>query len=664
MCGIAGILSFNNSVPFQNIKFMTQAMHHRGPDDEGFAFFNSKTHKYNIFGGADTPTNVFKSNLSFTPNNQFGGNLPPDTVLAFGHRRLSIIDLSPSGHQPMCTQDQRYWIIYNGEIYNYLELRKELIKKGYTFQSESDTEVLLYAYIHWGVKAIERFVGMFAFAIYDMVKNTLFLARDFFGIKPLYYTSWPGGFAFASEIKALLCLPNIKRVANPQKVYDYLRFGMTDHGSETLFSNIYQLPAAHYLLISVDKSLIGEPVQYWDIDLDQKVDLSFSEAANKVRELFLKNIELHLRSDVTVGAALSGGIDSSSIMMSMRHILCNGSNLHAFSYIADDPIINEEKWIDIIGQAANAYVHKVLLSADELTTDLENLISIHDEPFGSISIYAQYRVMQSAKQAGIKVMLDGQGADEILGGYGYFWTARLANLLSSLRWVKALHFVQSAKQSVGESWQWIFINAGKLLLPQRLQNFARTFVNAELDPSWLNGNWFIERCVVFGSQNKKNNKFNLMHSEMYKSLMKYGLISLLRYEDRNSMAHSIESRVPFLTPDFVNLLFSLPEEYIIDFKGTRKAIFRKAMRGIVPNIVLDRKDKIGFATSEQMLLSSLKPWVESTISSNTARNIPVINSRKINEKWQQISNSPKSFGFTAWRWLNFIRWVEHFNVSF
>ena len=254
MCGISGIVTFNNSsTPLANIKQMTTALRHRGPDDEGFAFFYPNENSTFLYGGNDTPENVYGSDFAYTPNQTYSGQMHEDATVAFGHRRLSIIDLSPSGHQPMCTPDHRYWIIYNGEIYNYLELRDELIKEGYTFQSESDTEVLLNAYVHWGVKALERLVGMFAFSIYDRLKNTLFLARDFFGIKPLYYTTWTGGFAFASEIKALLCLPNIKRIANPQKVYDYLRFGMTDHGEETLFSNIYQLPAAHYLMISTDK---------------------------------------------------------------------------------------------------------------------------------------------------------------------------------------------------------------------------------------------------------------------------------------------------------------------------------------------------------------------------------------------------------------------------
>jgi len=573
MCGITGIVTFNNSsTPLANIKQMTTALRHRGPDDEGFAFFYPNENSTVLYGGSDTPKNVYGSIFAYTPNQTYSDQMHEDATIAFGHRRLSIIDLTPSGHQPMCTLDQRYWITYNGEIYNYIELRAELIKKGYTFQSESDTEVLLYAYAQWGVKALKRLVGMFAFVIYDRLNNSLFLARDFFGIKPLYYTFLPGGFAFASEIKALLCLPQIKRIANPQKVYDYLRFGMTDHGKETLFLNIFQLPAAHYLMISTDKDKKSQPVQYWDIDLDRKLDISFDEAANKIRELFLENIDLHLRSDVPVGAALSGGIDSSSIMMSMRHLLGNSLNLHAFSYIAEDPKLSEEKWVDTVSHASNITVHKVRLSSGDLAADLEHLISIHDEPFGSTSIYAQYRVMQSAKEFGIKVMLDGQGADEILGGYEHFWAARLATLLNSFRWMKALRYFSHADEAVGKTYSWIFINTGKFLLPSHFYSLARNIVNEDWTTSWLDKKWFCDRRVNFYSHNKMIGH-NFLQSELYKSLMQKSLTALLRFEDRNSMAHSVESRVPFLTPGLVNLLFSLPEEYIIDSKGIRAAIF-------------------------------------------------------------------------------------------
>ena len=322
-----------------------------------------------------------------------------------------------------------------------MELRENLKRKGYIFKTNTDTEVLLYAYQHWGPGALERLVGMFAFALYDRLEKTLFLARDFFGIKPLYFTSCPDGFAFASEIKALLCFSQVSRKANAQQIYEYLRFGHTDHCEETLIAQIHQLPAAHFLKISVDQPKIVRPVCYWKIDLKHQSDLLFSEAADRMRQLFLKSIKYHLRSDVPVGAALSGGIDSSSIVASIRLLQNTNGSLHSFSYIADQLELSEEKWVDVITQSTGTIKHIVNPSPADFVEDMDNLILAQDEPFGSMSIYAQYRVMQLAKEKGIKVLLDGQGADELLAGYSTYLGARLASLIYNFRWLDALKFI-------------------------------------------------------------------------------------------------------------------------------------------------------------------------------------------------------------------------------
>lgn len=268
MCGIAGIITGDRKFPlFQSIRTMTDFLRHRGPDDEGYLLADVQNKSILIGGGKDTPKAVYRSPLPYAPKREMDA-LAPDRGsyhLAFGHRRLSIIDLSPAGHQPMCNKNGTLWVVYNGEIYNYLELRAELDRLGYTFQSNSDTEVLLAAYEEWGVGALNRFVGMFAFAILDLPKKKVFLARDFFGIKPLYYSLLPEGFAFASEIKALLELPGVSRRINAQRLYDYLRLSLTDHEGETLFADIMQLPAAHYLEMPADSPIPPRPVRYWDI---------------------------------------------------------------------------------------------------------------------------------------------------------------------------------------------------------------------------------------------------------------------------------------------------------------------------------------------------------------------------------------------------------------
>lgn len=664
MCGIAGIISFQDgSHPLTYIQGMTNALRHRGPDDEGFVFFSVDGKEALIYGGEDTPKAVFEANLAYTPYESFPGQEQKAITLALGHRRLSIIDLSPAGHQPMCTPDKRHWIIYNGEIYNYLELREELIQSGHSFQSKSDTEVLLKAYVNWGEDSLTRLVGMFAFAIHDRERNQLFLARDFFGIKPLYYTVWSGGFAFASEIKALLMLPHVSRRANPQRVYEYLRFGFMDHGEETLFSEIHQLPAAHFLHLSLERQDSPQPIRYWDIDLNKKSALSRDDAAAKVRELFLENVRLHLRSDVPVGAALSGGIDSSAIVMAMRQVQGDSLDLNTFSFMAEDVDVNEERWVDMIGKAATGAVYKVKPSPDELLSDLDQLIYIQDEPFGSTSIYAQYRVMRLAREKGIKVMLDGQGADEMLGGYRPYFAARLASLIRQLQWLKACHFLLSLRQYEDYPFRRILMKTGSYFLPPSLRAYMLKFAGMDLIPPWLREKWFRERHVKIAPTEGSNNR-EILREELYRSLMKQLLIGLLRYEDRNSMAFSIESRVPFLTPELATFIFSLPEEYIIDRKGTTKAIFRQAMKGIVPDEILQRKDKIGFATPEQLWLHHLRPWVESVLNSDTARRVVFFHIPALQKGWEEVLQGHKSFDFTVWRWINFIRWADQRNVVF
>ena len=642
MCGIAGILGFDRTtIDSQLLKSLSDTLSDRGPDDVGFLGW-SRT----------TPVQISRHPEAVEGNS-----------LYLVHRRLSILDLTPSGWQPMGTPDGRYYITFNGEIYNYLELQTQLKALGHQFHSHCDTEVLLAAYAQWGVKALTELVGMFAFAILDTCDRKLILARDYFGIKPLYYTYYRDGFAFASEIKALLNLPGVNRQVNPQRLYDYLRSGRTDYGSHTLFADIVQLPPAHYLEISLNHPRQTQLVKYWQLDLNQRLELSFQDATEKLRELFLDNIRLHLRSDVPVGAALSGGIDSSAIVMAMHYLQGKNLELHTFSYIADDPILSEEKWVDLVGQAAGAFVHKVQPQPEELIADLEHLIYLQDEPFGSTSMYAQYRVFHKAREVGIKVMLDGQGADEILGGYRPYIATRLASLLSQGQWAKASKFWQKASKLPDTGKLGLLIRAGGLLLPPSLQSSARRLVGKEQIPSWINANWLIKNGAIAKLPLQPNSR-ELLREQLHQALVETSLPMLLRYEDRNSMAHSIESRVPFLTPALVNFVFSLPEEFIINSDGTSKAIFRQAMRGIVPDAILDRRDKIGFATPEQRWLTTLRPWVENVLHSEVASQIPALNYNIVKQELQEVLDGRQPFDFRVWRWVNLIRWAERFSVSF
>ena len=642
MCGIAGILTTESSgIHSSVLQSLNDTLRDRGPDNLGF-----------LGWGANSSIKVSRDWRSLE-----------GCWLGLVHRRLSILDRTSAGWQPMGTSDGRYYIVFNGEIYNYLELQNQLKELGNNFRSHSDTEVLLTAYAQWGSDALTSLVGMFAFAILDTQNKELFLARDFFGIKPLYYTYYQNGFVFASEIKALLKIPGIDRRVNPQRLYDYLRSGLTDYGSETLFANIRQLPPAHFLKLSLDKPQQPQIQRYWQLESNQHSQLSFSEAASHLRKLFLENITLHLRSDVPVGAALSGGIDSSAIVMAMRHLNKN-QEIHTFSYIAEDKTLSEEKWVDLVAQKAGCIGHKVRALPQELKSDLARLIELQDEPFGSTSIYAQYRVFQTAKRAGIKVMLDGQGADEILGGYRPYIAARFASLVRQGKWSDAIAFLQKVVNLPGASQKRILMQAAKFLLPPSLQLPLRQLVKKDLMPIWLNAKWFDRKQIEIDTGFQNFSIEQILREQLYRACTETSLPMLLRYEDRNSMAHSIESRVPFLTPALVNFVFSLPEEFIIAKDGTSKAIFRQAMRGIVPDPILDRKDKIGFATPEQSWLSSSYPWVDKILQSKVAAEIPAFNLEVLQAEFQAVLQGRSPFDFRVWRWVNSILWVEKFNISF
>jgi len=589
MCGIAGVVRVRTAGRNHSLSDAAlRLLRHRGPDDHGWL-------------------------LSSASDIHFGRGTPPehDADVLLLHRRLSILDLSEAGWQPMVSRDRRFAIVLNGEIYNFIELRRELENRGHTISSHGDTEVLLHAFAEWGPGCLKRLTGMFAFALLDRFERRLYLARDFFGIKPLYYASGPESFLFASEAKALFALGNLSRKVNAQRLYEYLTGGLTDHGGDTLFNGIHQVPAGHYLVVDLDAPERPHLVRYWRMDVEDRLDVSYGEATQRLREIFLDNIRLHLRSDVPVGAALSGGIDSSAIVGAMRRLEPK-LELHVFSYVAESPELSEEKWIDLAARQAGAIVHKVHAGAADLIADLEQLIYQQDEPFSSTSMFVQHRVFRLAREKGITVMLDGQGADEMLGGYRIYQSARLASLLRQGRWLEALRFAARARRLPGVDIRSLFLQAVGNLLPGQLKALGKQMLQKSIMPDWLNRRWFEDRGIRPRPVARESSGDQL-RSLLRQTLFETSLPMLLRYEDRNSMAHSIESRVPFLTPDLAGFLLRLPEEYLIGPDGTSKRIFRDAMRGIVPEPILQRKDKVGFATPERQWFQDLRPWVEKTL---------------------------------------------------
>lgn len=626
MCGIAGGRWPEKPINLDHRLQSTLAtMYARGPDDNGYELYPSHN---------------------------------GITVLA--HTRLSVLDLSADGHQPMVSSDKNVSIVFNGEIYNFRELREELKALGYGFVSASDTEVLLAAWCHWGQDCLRRLVGMFAFAVFDRKRGVLTCVRDAFGIKPFFYSKIDGGFGFASEIPALTALLSLKPTLNWQRAYDYLIHGDYDSNSSTLLNGVMHLAPGHFIELDIKTGALSEQKRWWSPNIKERSDLSFSQAAEMVRERFLENIRLHLRSDVPLGAALSGGIDSSAVVCAMRHIEPN-LPIHTFSFIAGGSDVNEEYWVDRVNAHVGAIPHKVHVTAQELAADLDDMIKSQGEPFGSTSIYAQYRVFKLAKEHGITVTLDGQGADEMLAGYNGYPGQRLRSLIETGRIIDAWNFLNRWSQWPGRN----KLHAVKALVGQLtegpLYERLRRLNGDQHRPTWLNEQVMRDAGVSLSYPNKQPEDIlsgRRVIAELAASLSQRGLNALLRHGDRNSMRFSIESRVPFLTIDFANLLLSLPEHYLISPNGETKHIFRAALRGIVPDDVLDRKDKIGFATPEKDWLMSMAPVIREWLS--VPIDIPFINQPALLREFNQVMGGTRPFTWQVWRWVNFYRWHSHF----
>lgn len=583
--------------------------------------------------------------------------------VTLGNRRLAVIDLSARADLPMTSTDGRLVLAYNGEIYNHLELRETLATLGHRFRSESDSEVLLTAYQVWGAAMLPRLTGMFAFAILDRRDETLFLARDPFGIKPLYFVQQQGALAVASEITPLLDCPGVSRRVNPSRAQQYLVFGLTDHGQETMFADVQCLPAAHHA--TIDLANPERPVTqiaYWRPQATP-VERPLGEAAAELRGLFLDSLRLHLRSDVTVGAALSGGIDSAAIVAGMRAVRGAAADIDTFSLVAPGSPLDEDSWARNAAEAANARRHTVAPTAQELRADLDALVRLQGEPFGSTSIYGQYRVMRLAGTHGIKVLLDGQGGDELFAGYRPYLAARLADLLREGRGVAALRMLGRIAALPGTAPHRLAVQALGRLAPPLLRQLGRQLLGRSSAPPWLDAGWFRRRETRLVSMETYRRGPGL-HDALMESLTCTVLPALLRYEDRNAMHFSIEARVPFLTTGLVEAAYACPSSQLIAEDGTTKAVFRDAMRGLVPDTILARKDKIGFATPEQQWLVTLSAWVRETLESEAARRIPFLDARTISaelDRWLANSRGPE---FQLWRFLNFIMWSEALQVRF
>ncbi|MEO6884093.1 MAG: asparagine synthase (glutamine-hydrolyzing) [Bacteroidia bacterium] len=578
MCGIAGINQLDNSqVSTESLKKMTDAIVHRGPDGEG--------HWVNA-----------------------------SAKIGFGHRRLSIIDLSEGGHQPMHYADGRYTITFNGEIYNYLEIREELKIKGYQFTSDSDTEVLLALFDLKKELCLQDLDGMFAFAIWDEKEQTLFCARDRFGEKPFHYYIDEQRFVFASEIKQFWTL-GIEKILDEGRLSEFIQNGSIENAenvTETFYTKIKKLDAAHYLILSKGGSL--QIHKYWDIDLNTKPFIgSIEQAAEKFLELLTESIRLRLRSDVPVGSSLSGGLDSSSIVMLIDALKGKELKQNTFSARFKNFAKDEGEHIEAVVKACkNVDVHYTWPDKDYFEKVFDKVTFHQDEPYGSASIVAQYAVMELANKNNVTVLLDGQGADEELAGYIFYYRDYLNQLFYNKPSLYATEH-KAYKKYHGQAYPYIPLSNNETLR-MKVGRYKKRILKQEMPYK------------------------NQLNIHLKNSTTKTGLKELLRYADRNSMAQSREVRLPFLSHKLVEFVFSLPDSYKIN-NGWTKFVLRKAMAPILPSSICWRVDKIGYEPPQ-------KRWIESDkFKSEIIQAAKTLGIKKLNEE------DAKSVFTQEWRLL-------------
>jgi len=607
----------------------------------------------------------------------------PRGPLAFGHRRLAIIDTGDGGIQPMSYSDGRLWITYNGEIYNYLELREELRALGHRFVTQSDTEVILAAYAQWGRDALHRLRGMFALGLYDRQAAKLLLARDRFGIKPLYFVRTASGLAAGSEIKQLLSLPDVSSRINPRRAYDFLAGGTLDHSDETMFRDVKQLQGGEWLEVDLSNGSITRD-RWYTLPPPGSVKLSRAEAAARFLELLQDSVRLHLRADVEVGSCLSGGLDSSTLVMLMAErleALGSGERLNTVTARFEGTAVDETRYADIVSNAARAQSHAARPRADDIMQEASQIVWHQDEPYGSTSIHAQWHVFAQTHANQLKVMLDGQGADEILGGYHSVYDVRYAELMRQWRLGAAIILVARRKQFfnhpllpqlvTGAAHLSSSSSAMRVALSTVLKLARRRTPNSTvpaLEP-WLRQPAFGLAGPPYGTFEKALSDAGLAPPTDLASfcvgLTQVGSVpALLHWEDRNSMAHGVEARVPFLDHPLVEFAIGLGGEHkLVD--GWTKWVMRSAMKGRLPEAVRLRKDKLGFATPEAAWMRGAlrDPIVESI---NTTKQLfpEHFNLPATDNMVAEMLDGRRPIDFTLWRIACFGIWAKRFGMTF
>ncbi|RXK07206.1 asparagine synthase (glutamine-hydrolyzing) [Halarcobacter bivalviorum] len=585
MCGILGSINCSNKDLFNDSLI---SISHRGPD-------NKSIYEY-------------------------------ENIL-FGHTRLSIIDIENHSNQPM--EDNELIIVFNGEIYNYIEIKEELKSLGYKFTTNSDTEVILKAYREWKENCVSKFNGMWAFAIFDKSTKKIFLSRDRLGVKPLYYIFKENNFIFASEIKALL--PFIEeRVANKNELIRYLIYGVQEHRKETMFRDIYRFPKSHNAMYDINTNILSFK-KYFEIDINKNYLFNVEEQLSRLVD---NSIDLRLRSDVQIGMALSGGVDSNIIVSNVHK---KNPQIESFSSIYEDnDQINENNNIDITVKKLNLNQHYVLSDVDGLIKDIEHIVYIQDEPFDTLGIYAQYKVYDEMKKAGVKVSLDGQGADEIFAGYGTYRTIIMReNLFSFNFWKDYLKYYKN----------FLFQDIKLCLISFFPVLFEKLYFKKRASKIFTKNQKFIS------SKKSSFHDFKNLNKKLLNDVSEY-LSVLLRYVDRNSMSKSIESRGPFLDYRVVEFALSLPSN--LKYKdGFSKYILRKTFEKTVDKNIIWNKEKKGFPVPQNKWCNNVEFLKKVEVYINNSTILEELNINKNINKNDAI----------YWKIVNIAIWEKIYKVK-
>jgi asparagine synthase (glutamine-hydrolysing) len=608
MCGVAGVVHRDGrNAAMATVKAMTDAVAHRGPDGEGHLL---------------------------------------ERCVGLGHRRLAILDLSERGRQPMNYRNSGLTLTFNGEIYNYIELRAELAMLGYSFASDTDSEVILAAYERWGFDCMQRFNGMWALAILDRRRRIIFLSRDRFGVKPLYYVENNAVFAFGSEIRQLLPFLSTRQV-NVEVLRTYLVTDAAELGDTTFFHGIRRIPGSHYAVYDLERHRF-EVKRYYAIPRrPEPQSVRGDEAIEMFNAVFEDAVRLRLRSDVRVGTCLSGGLDSSSVATVASRFYHDSSadTFSAVTAVSEEAKSDESAFARMVADASGLNWLTVRPSYKEFADSLPQVVESQEEPFGGPSVIMQHFVMKTAREKGIKVLLDGQGGDETLLGYEKYYTAYIISELrrGGIGRVLPALFAIPANNSKMNAISIAKYSAAGLIAPARYFYYKRRH-------SYFRDHGPIPPHLIRFAKSLRN-VFDLQVLELEST----SLPVLLRYEDKNSMAHSIEARLPFLDYRLVELNLSLPETMKIN-NGWTKWILRKAMDGRMPDPVVWRKNKFGFEAPEHLWLKAHHREMEKAVFGS-----PLIKEhvdlRRLKAGYGRLD------GRSKWRLYSLALWAEKFRIA-